>query len=313
MLPVFLKFHTSITEHFIVMQTQNIILLAETYGLKLCGEISFNEMGIDFRVAFAKDCDGFPWVIRIPRRKGLDKQIEQEKKILQLAKKHLSVAVPNWTIASPDLIAYPMLADNPILTYNAETYEVTWHVSQNSPQLVPTLAQAMVQLHNIPPEEADAHGIKFLTPEMQRQEILDRLLSVKSELGMKLSLENRWRAWLDNDSLWPDFSTFVHGDLYAGHILATNDGTVSGFIDWSEGQFSDPSTDFAGHANVFGEESLKQLIIAYEKLGGRIWDNLFAQAMERNNASALNYAYFSITTNIPQHLKAAKIQLGIND
>ncbi|HSJ66956.1 MAG TPA: macrolide 2'-phosphotransferase [Anditalea sp.] len=295
------------------MANHDILLLAHMHGLKLKDEISFNEMGIDFKVAFAEDYDGVPWVLRIPRRKGLDKQIEQEKKILLLAKKYISVAVPNWVIAKPDLIAYPMLNDNPILTYDPETYEVTWNVDQNSPIIVSTLAQAMVQLHNIPHAEADAHGIKFLTPEMQKREIFDRLESVKSELGMSINLETRWRSWLDNDSLWPDFSAFVHGDLYAGHILAKTDGTVTGFIDWSEGQFSDPSMDFAGHANVFGEESLKQLIIAYEKSGGRIWDNLFAQAKERNNASALNYAYFAISTNMDQHLNAAKIQLGIVD
>ncbi|WP_143960615.1 macrolide 2'-phosphotransferase [Litoribacter populi] len=291
------------------MKNQDIITLAESHGLGLRNDITFNEMGIDFKVAFAKDLEGKPWVLRIPRREGLGEQIVQESKILDLAKKHLSIAVPEWIIASPELIAYPLLVDMPMLTYDAQTYEVTWHVDQNSPNIIPSLARTLVDLHNTPMEEAKTQDIKHLSPEMQRQEILDRLEAVKRELGMKTSLEKSWRAWLDDDKLWPDYSVFVHGDLYAGHILTKKDGTVSGFIDWSEGQFSDPSMDFSGHANVFGEDSLKSLISEYEKMGGRVWDHMYAQAIERNTASPLNYGYFAITTKIDEHLQAAKQQL----
>jgi hypothetical protein len=41
----------------------------------------------------------------------------------------------------------------------------------------------------------------------------------------------------------------------------------SGVIDWSTAHIDDPAIDFAGHVTLFGEESLKTLIIEYEKLG----------------------------------------------
>ena len=68
------------------MKRNDVLHLAASHGLQLCGDISFNEMGIDFKVAFATDINGEKWVLRIPRRGNLANQIEQEKKILNLVK-----------------------------------------------------------------------------------------------------------------------------------------------------------------------------------------------------------------------------------
>nr|WP_158858942.1 hypothetical protein [Lunatibacter salilacus] len=69
--------------------------------------------------------------------------------------------------------------------------------------------------------------------------------------------------------------------------------------------------DFSGHCAVFGEESLKELISIYEQMGGKTWDKLYEQAIERQAASPLNYAFFAINTNDEKHLQAAKKQLGL--
>ena len=139
-----------------------------------------------------------------------------------------------------------------------------------------------------------------------------RVELVKREVGIGAELEKRWRNWLDADDLWPNFTCFVHGDLYAGHILASKEGEISGLIDWSEGQVSDPAMDFSGHIAVFGEESLKTLIREYELLGGKTWDKLYEHALERHAASPLNYAFFAINTHNDEHLQAAKVQLGLS-
>jgi macrolide phosphotransferase len=293
------------------MDTLDIIKLAEKYGLTLQEEMFFNEMGLDFKVVFAKTDDGLPWVLRIPRREDMADRILQENKILNLAKKNLSVAVPDWKIANHELIAYPLLQDKPVLSYDATTYEVTWFMDQKSPNFVPSLAKVLLELHNISTIEAETVGIKSLTPEMARQVMKERLELVKKEVGIGTELENRWLKWLDNDKIWPGFSTFIHGDLYAGHILTTKQGEITGIIDWSEGQVSDPSIDFSGHISVFGEESLKDLIFQYERMGGKTWEKMFEHTVERQSASALNYAFFAITTQSQDHLEAAKIQLGL--
>jgi macrolide phosphotransferase len=293
------------------MNTLDILTLAARHNLHLKDEMTFNEMGIDFKVVFASAKDNTSWVLRIPRRGNMGGRILEESKILALVNNYLSVAVPNWKIANPELIAYPLLQHKPVLTYDSKTYEVTWYMDKRSPKFVSSLAKVLLELHSIPILEAEEMGIKILSPEMARQEIHDRIEFVKSEVGIGTELENRWRKWLDNDQLWPDFSTFVHGDLYAGHILASETGEISGIIDWSEGQVSDPTMDFSGHISVFGKESLNELISEYEKLGGKVWENMFEQTIERHSASALNYAFFAINTQSEEHLQAAKMQLGL--
>lgn len=294
------------------MEVKDIIDLASGHGLQIQDTITFNEMGIDFKVAFAEDMNGQKWVLRIPRRDGLSEQIEKEKKILGLVSRHLSVSVPDWLIASPTLIAYPLLESKPALTFDAETYAVTWNIKQNDSAYVASLAHVLVELHQIPMPEAEAAGLKIHTPEGARQEVAERLERVTKEIGIGASLKTRWKKWLDNDPLWPDFSTFIHGDLYAGHVLADAEGTVKGLIDWSEAHVSDPAIDFAGHIAAFGEESLNDLIARYNESGGQCWDGMFEHIVERNAAAPLNYAIFALDTENETHLQAVKAQLGLS-
>ena len=178
------------------MKNRDIQKLAERNGLILSDEMSFNEMGIDFKVGFATDRDGTKWLLRIPRRTTLGEQIANEKRILQLVSKYLSVQVPDWRIANEKLVAYPLLDGKPALTYDAETYEVTWNMSKENDLYIPSLAKALIELHSIPTEEVLRNNLKVLTPEQVRNEISERLILVKSELGINAELELRYQKWL---------------------------------------------------------------------------------------------------------------------
>lgn len=293
------------------MTIKDIQLLAEAHGLSLSENMKFNEMGIDFKVVFAVDADGQPWVLRIPRRGDMGEQIEKERRILELAGKHLTVEVPHWQICSPQLVAYPMLKDKPVLTFDAQTFEVTWNMDKDNPLYITSLAKTLAGIHGIPESGARENHLKILAFQDVRLEISSQLQLVKSEIGISSGLETRYRKWLDNDSLWPGFTRFVHGDLYAGHVLVSEEGIVSGVIDWSTAHVGDPAVDFSGHANIFGEESLKVLITEYEKQGGKVWDKLYEQALERAAAAPLAYGFFAIETGDERHLAGAKVQLGI--
>ncbi|MGV8963431.1 MAG: Mph(E)/Mph(G) family macrolide 2'-phosphotransferase [Candidatus Saccharimonadaceae bacterium] len=293
------------------MTIKDIQILAEAHGLLLTEKMKFNEMGIDFKVGFAIDIIGQQWLLRIPRRNDMGEQIEKEKRILELVKKHLSVEVPDWQISSPELVAYPMLKYNPVLTFNAETYEVSWHMDKDSPEYITSLAKTLVEIHSIPEIEVWGNDLKIMKSSNLRPEIATHLQLVKSEIGISEQLETRYRKWLDNDALWADFTQFIHGDLYAGHVLASKEGIVSGIIDWSTAHIGDPAIDFSGHATVFGEESLKVLIMEYEKQGGKVWDKLYEQTLERAAAAPLAYGFFALETQDESHIAGAKVQLGV--
>lgn len=291
------------------MQRQDILVLARQHGLHLAELTALSQMGIDFEVAFAVDLKGTRWVLRIPRRDAMDSQIEREAAVLDLAQRHLPAAVPDWQIATPRLIAYPMLENKPVLISDPAKGEVTWNMDMDNPRFVGSLAGALVRIHGIPVEEAEAAGAKSSSPDMVRTEILQSIEEVKRELGIHPPLENRWRRWVGDDGYWPGFSTFIHGDLFAGHVLVDGCGEITGIIDWSEGQVGDPAADFAGHAAVFGERGLRELIGRYERCGGRVWDRMFEHTMERVAATPLVYAAFALGTGMDVHIDAARAML----
>src|SRR5690606_18207321 len=132
------------------MKNKDTVALAERHGLRIKDDIRFNEMGLDFRVGFARDLAGEKWVLRIPRRPDLGERIEQEKTILNLAREYLSVAVPDWKIISNELIAYPLLEDPPVLEFDANTYEVTWNIDPKDSDYETSLAKVLTGLHQIP-------------------------------------------------------------------------------------------------------------------------------------------------------------------
>lgn len=292
------------------MNSDDIVNLAKSRGLHLKEDIRFNEMGIDFKVAFASDLNDQKWVLRIPRREGLEHQIQKEEKILKLVRKHLSVSVPDWKIVDSSFIAYPLLENSPVITFDSTTHEILWGIDKKNEIFTPSLAKIILELHQFPAFEASEMGLKCLTIEQVRQDLIDDIEYVKREIGIRAELENRWRRWADTDDYWPHFISFVHGDLYAGHLLADTAGNVSGIIDWSEAQFSDPSIDFTGHLAVFGEQGLRDLISSYEKAGGRVWKMIIEHTHERQSAAPLKYATFALRADLDEHIIAARTQLG---
>lgn len=293
----------------IEMNEKDIIALAGRHGLNISGEITFNEIGLDFRVAFTTDDEGVPWVLRIPRRAEMFSQIEHEAKILEVVRRRLQILVPDWKIVSPELVAYPMLPNAPALSSDPMTHAVSWNIDPQSKNYIVSLARTLVDLHGIPRSEAAEAGLNFVSPPEVKKKIAEDIRRAKRELGMSAALEHRLQEWLNKDGLWPNFSVLIHGDLYAGHILAKKDGQVTGIIDWSEAEVSDPSLDFAGHLAVFGEQSLEELIEEYEKAGGRTWPDMFEQVKERNFASVLKFAIFALDNEQDEYITAAKAQL----
>lgn len=286
------------------------LALAARHGVHLAGTVTFNETGLDFRIGFATDTAGRRWVLRIPRRDDVQPKMEREARILDFVKRRLPVEVPDWQVRGPDLVAYPMLTDPMALVFDAETHAVTWNIDQEADTYVTSLAEVLVALHGSSVLEAVAAGIPALSPEDARVKVHHDLERVKHEIGVGQDLEARCRRWLDNDRLWPGFSVLTHGDLYIGHVTAAADGRVSGVIDWTEAEISDPSIDFTGHLAAFSPESLERLVTAYGLAGGHTWPTMVEHIKERHAASPIKYGIFAIDTGNPQHLAAAKAQLG---
>lgn len=292
------------------MNATEVLKLARKFGLEIEDNIEFNEMGLDFQVVFVSERNGARWILRVPRRNDLMVKMNYEKNALDFLQQKLHVGIPDWKICERELIAYPLLEDPPVLTFDATTYEVEWNINREKNNLTGSLAQFLIELHTVDIKEASARGLHTLTVDQERTKTLNEICLVKQHIKIGEKPEQRWKAWLDDDGYWPEFLSVVHGDLYAGHVLAKPNGEITGVIDWSEVKIGDPSIDFAGHVNAFGTEGLGELITCYQQKGGRIWSRMAQHCVERSSIAPLKYAVFAIENDSEQHIEAARQQIA---
>ncbi len=282
--------------------------LAARHGLKLEGPLSVNELGLDYRIVTGADVGGTRWVLRIPRRDDMQQKVEAEARILGLLRRQLPFAVPDWRIATAELIAYPMLTDSTALIVTPGE-EPKWVISQTSEAFALSFAKALAALHAVPVEDARAAGMTVRTPAESRSKAAADIDRVRRELPVSEALLARWQRWLDDDGLWPEWCAVIHGDLYVGHVLVDAEERVTGMIDWSEARVDDPAIDMVSHLMVFGEAGLQKLLRDYEAAGGRLWPRIAEQVAERMAAYPVGYAIFALETGDAGHLAAAKAQL----
>ena len=284
--------------------------LASRHGLRLEHPLTVNELGLDYRVVIAADDDGTRWVLRIPRRADVSAKVEHEARVLAMLRRHLPFAVPDWRIATPELVAYPLLEDSTAILVEPGAATPTWVIAEDSEAFAESFAAALAGLHAVPVAEAEAAGMLVRTPAQAREKVAADIDRVRRELGVHERRLTRWKSWLDDDTSWPDFSAVVHGDLYVGHVLVDRAERVTGMIDWSEARVDDPSIDMTSHLMVFGEAGLARLLRSYAEAGGRTWPRMEHHVAERLAVAPVTYALFGLDSGDEQHLAAAREQLA---
>jgi macrolide phosphotransferase len=282
--------------------------LAQEHGLEIIpASVDFNEAGLDYLVAFATAKDGKAWVLRIPRRPDVSGKIADEARILKLVRGRLSVAVPDWRIRSRTLVAYPALPGHPGLTL--EDGEAAWHFDRESPAYCRSLGRLIAQLHRVDAEAAQAARIPTLTPAEVREEWRTNLAKVGAEFSIAERLLDRWSAWLDEDSYWPDFTVFTHGELYPAHLLLDDDAEIVSVLDWTTAKVGDPAVDFMFHHSMSTPEAFELTVRTYVDEGGRMPERLAEQCAEIMAAGPIGYGAYALATGDPDHWAAAAAQL----
>ncbi|MPV37117.1 macrolide 2'-phosphotransferase [Georgenia subflava] len=288
-----------------------IVALARTHGLRIePGSVRVDETGLDYRVAMARTVDGESWVLRIPRRPDVADGVDAEGAILDLVGPALSVAVPDWQVRARDLLAYPLLPGEPGLTFDAATGELTWRLDMTSARYSAAFGELLAQLHGIDVEVARAAGVTVEGPAEVRERWRADVATVRAELDVAEHLVDRWTAWLDDDSYWPDWSVMTHGELYPVHVLVAEDDSVTGVLDWTTAKVSDPGRDFALHHSITTPEAFAVTVEAYTRAGGRVWPRLAEHCAELMAAGPVAYGLYAIRTGEAEHREAALAQLN---
>lgn len=275
----------------------------------------YNETGLDFQVIQAQDSVGQPWILRLPRRPDVLPRAGNEQKVLALLKGKLPVSVPDWQVYDPKLIAYPRLSGTPVAEIDMEQKCYTWNLDPEElpAAFITSLGQAVAALHATDTAAVARAGLKVYQPEQVRENLKAQMLRVKKELGVAEALWQQWQTWLQDDSYWPAHTCLVHGDLQAAHILTDSTGNVTGLLDWTEAEVSDPAIDFIALLACYGEEVTKQLFTVYEQAGGKVWPRMLEHTQQRQAAYGVSIGLFVLRSGSDEYLPMARQVLGLTD
>lgn len=289
---------------------QSVLEQAASAGLRLVAtETRIDDSGADFLVARGPDEAGAHWIVRVPRRPDVMARAAVESQALQLLRQRLPVAVPDWRIATHDLIAYPRLPGQPAATIDMSAGGYVWCFDQAAPprEFVDSFTAALAALHRIEPVLAGAAGIPIRSPEEVRREHAERMGKAEELLDLPARLRVRWRRWLAEDAFWPPHSTLIHGDLHPAHILVDDQRRVIGLLDWTETQVGDPTTDFTLQYASMGPAALDALLDGYERAGGVRWSRMREHVIESWLAYPSTVATFALLTGDAAHLDFAQM------
>ncbi|WP_344882175.1 macrolide 2'-phosphotransferase [Zhihengliuella alba] len=290
----------------------DLLELAARHGLELRPEgLRLDEAGLDYRVAFAADADGQRWVLRVPRRPDVSAKVADEKRILDFlappgGPARLSVQIPRWEIATPELVAYRLLPGAPGLTLDAGNGEPVLHFDPSSPAYLESFGRLVAELHAVSPEEAGAAGLVVETAEGIRDGWRRHLEEVRAEFRVAPALVDAWTAWLEDDAFWPEAPAFGHGELYPAHLLLDDDGRIVSVLDWTTAKVGDPALDFALHAMMATEDQFDAVVDAYRAAGGVEHPHLADRCHALAAAGPLNYGVFALVSGAEEHRATAQ-------
>lgn len=287
---------------------------ARRNGLVLREETAaLDDTGWDFHVVRVLGRDGTWWILRRARRADLAAAIEAESRVLAIVGPRLSVAVPRWTVAGPDLIAYPMLPGEPAASEDTRTHELYWRIDRPHPpeRYVDALAQVMADLHGMDVRELCGTGIPVRDPGAVREVFRQRLEVGLAELGMHRSWRDRGLRWLADDRLWSPRCVFIHGDLHPGHTLVDADGNLTGVLDWTDAEIGDPGQEFVEAARKFDPPTWDRLMAAYQRHGGPAWPGLREHVLNAIAFAPLVLGVLGLTSGQPRYVEMAKKRLGV--
>lgn len=283
--------------------------VAASHGLFLDPEVlEFNEAGLDYRVVFAVEAGtGKKWVLRLPRRPDVAANQPREEAILDFVRPRLDVAVPDWRIQEPDLVAYPLLPGRPGLTVG-EGNQPVWHFDPSSGGYQRSLAELIASLHSMDPAVAAAAGIPAESPEEVRAYWANGLENALAEFRVDPGLLAGWRRWLDDDGLWPERTVLTHGELYPAHLLLDEGDRIVSVLDWTTAKVSDPALEFM-YVQLISPDSFDAVVGRYQDATGFAEPRLAERCSALIAAGPLNYAAYALTTGQPEHREAAQAQL----
>lgn len=237
------------------MQWHADIKVTETVAAALISE-QFPELAPVHTTVFGVGWDNVAllvserWVFRFPRRHIAANLVEREARILPLLAPHLPLRIPVPTYVGTPTVEYPYVwAGYKLLP--GQTACRYFCTADERAALAPALGEFLRALHHIP-ISAETRG---WAPgdEIARADVARRAPKVKEQIladaaGLDTGTVAHLVALVDELALTPASigePCWVHGDLYARHLVLDEAREPVGVIDWGDVHLGDSAVDLA--------------------------------------------------------------------
>jgi macrolide phosphotransferase len=267
---------------------------AKENGLDLREDHEIDQSGWDFLVLHATATDGTKWILRAPRHTD-GPYLPAEGPLLDHVRPLLPVAVPDWRISTPTLIAYPRLP--------GVQADERWTPTDD------TLGRCIALLHSLPTDEPQALGVPVFDPDQQRKWIADRLSEVRAEYTIADHRWCRWQDWLADTDRWPQAMVLARGDLHPQHLLVDG-GRLVGLIDWADATVGDPSMDFVDPYAYLAPAVFDRLLADYERHGGHVWPGMREHIALRASLEPVITGLYGLETGRTDLIETARERLS---
>ena len=238
------------------------------------------------------------WIMRFPRRKDVVPKLEKEvhiSPVLAQVVADTGILIPDVKLITPKVSVgfpypvgiYPMLKGVPA-AINPKP-EMNW------PQLVPNFGVFLSAIHSIPTTSFEGFNLPI-----QQLDGTDDSNLEKEEIAAYVRSQNT--KFLDEAAEWLDYCKppmsfsedfcFVHNDLTPENILLDSErGIVAGVIDWEDGAFGDPVTDFVTLPFWMGWENTFKVCDSYSL---HIDDEFFERLEYKSKLASVSWLYYEV-------------------
>ncbi len=217
------------------------------------------------------------WVFRFPRRKIAAGLLENEARILPRLAPHLPlrIPVPEWLGRPEGDYPYPFVGYEMLPGVTACTVALTPEERLRNASI---LGRFLAALHRIPVDDetlARGPGDELARADLHKRApiILERLAKVEAlHPEVDGGTIRAWVSRLVDTPPWTRRACWVHGDLYARHLLVDENQTLTGVIDWGDVHLGDPAVDLSIAFTFLPPEARGAFREAYGDIDEATWD-----------------------------------------
>ncbi len=207
-------------------------------------------------------------VFRFPRDDQGRQSLAQEARILELVRKYVQIRIPHFEYQEDDLVVYRLIPGKSLYRNDILALD---EVTQD--QLAEQVATFLRQLHGIPKQELELHGISPFGGTRGLEDCVRFYQDIERELfPLLMNMAKDWVRQLFEPILDGRVSlecepALTHNDLAPYHFLYDKARRkINGVIDFGTAGIGDPASDFALIINSYGENFLRRMAKYYPQI-----------------------------------------------